>query len=124
MPLASHVSADTALQLMQVAPAAPHSASDRVSHVLPLQQPPGHEVASHTSLPHAPASLPGSHAHLPEAQRCPAPHAELEPQVHAPDAPQPSLVVASHPLQTHAPFVQLCPGGHERPPVHAGPRLP
>ncbi len=68
---------------MHVAPAAPHSVSDWVSHVVPLQQPPGHVVALH-----------------------------------------PSLVAASHPMQTHAPFVQLCPGGHERPPAHAGPRLP
>lgn len=83
LPLASQVSAETALQLMHVAPAAPHSASDWVSHVVPLQQPPGHEVAS-----------------------------------------QPSLVAASHPVQTHAPFVQLCPGGHERPPTQAGPRVP
>jgi hypothetical protein len=83
VPLASHVSAEIALQLTQVAPAAPHATSERVSQVLPLQQPPGHEAAL-----------------------------------------QPSPVEASHPAQVHAPFTQLCPGGHERPPAHAGPRLP
>jgi hypothetical protein len=81
VPLESHVSAAVASQLAHVVPAAPHACGERGSHVVPLQHPPEHEVASHPL--HAPASV-----------------------------------------QTQAPPTQLCPGGHERPPAHAGPRLP
>jgi hypothetical protein len=49
-PEASHVSA-LAPQATQAAPAAPHWAVERVTHVIPAQQPEGHTVASQTQAP-------------------------------------------------------------------------
>ncbi len=65
------------------------------------QQPLGHEV--------------GSHTHFPEEHRWPFAHAGAPPHSHAPDASHPSLLVASHPAQTHAPPEHVRPGGQGAP---------
>ena len=99
------------LHVAQTLPALPHWLTvSPVSHVLPLQQPVGHEVASQV--------------HCPETQCCPEPHAGPEPHWQLPETLQPSLVVAVHPVQTHVPPMQVLPGAHGRPLPHEGPRLP
>lgn len=130
----------------QVEPPVPHAALLVPGrHVVPAQQPPGHDVPSHT--------------HAPPTQRCPAPqlgpapHAQLPLPVHAlavapqvvhapPAVPHEVTVWASqtplrqHPpghepaSQTHAPAWQTWPGAHslpppqvQVPPVHASARV-
>jgi hypothetical protein len=73
-------------QLVHVLPPAPQAVIDGTVHVCPEQQPPGHDVASHTQLP-------------PE-QRCPVPHAGPPLHVHWPVAEQPSPL---EPHDVHAP---------------------
>jgi hypothetical protein len=114
------------LQLVQAPPFEPQLCSDEAVQVAPLQQPLGHEVASHTQAP--------------PTQRCPLVHTwPLVPHTHAPPAHR-SAVAGSHaehtepfaphastdgelqllPLQQpfghesalqplHAPAAQLCP---------------
>ena len=123
-----------ALHPKQLAPGRPQFAAESVSQVEPLQQPLGHEVASHTQRP--------------PAQRCPSPHAGSPPQVHFPpeqasaleaehwtqaaeSLPQAERLGAVHvvPLQqpsahvqlVHAPAGQTSPEGHG---AHASPALP
>jgi hypothetical protein len=80
-------------------------------HVVPAQQPPGHETASQMQAP--------------PKQRLPAPHAAPAPHWQVPAAEQPSPVVGSQVTQllpavpqlaalavTHAPFAQQ-PVGHD-----------
>jgi len=50
-PLAEQLSAPIGSHATQVAPPAPHSVNDRVSHTSPLQQPLGHEVWSQMQSP-------------------------------------------------------------------------
>jgi hypothetical protein len=105
---AAHVSPDG--HALHALPAAPHrDVAVPGSHVLPLQHPVGHDVASQT--------------HCPPAHRWPEAHAGPLPHAQPPVASQPSLVTALHPVQTHAPPTQSRPGGHGAPPPHAGPRL-
>ncbi len=63
-PAAEQLSAWVALHATHVAPFAPQLVSDRVLHVLPVQQPPGHEVASQTQSP-ARQRWPGEQALVP-----------------------------------------------------------
>jgi hypothetical protein len=67
---AVHPSAVRASHTLQVPPTVPHADIDRVLQVVPLQQPPGHDVASQ--------------AQAPETHSCPEPHAEQA----APPVPQ------------------------------------
>ena len=60
----------------------PQVARPRVEHMLPEQQPDGHEVASQTQAP--------------LTHFCPPPHAALVPQRHTPSDEQLSDFVASH----------------------------
>ena len=53
VPEPSHVSVVSRLQVTQVEPATPHSASERVWHVALSQHPSGHDVASQTQSPAA-----------------------------------------------------------------------
>jgi hypothetical protein len=95
----------------QAMPAPPHWAAVLPgSQLLPLQQPLGHEAALHT--------------HWPDTHRCPAPHAAPDPHWQPPEAPHPSLVAASHPVQTQAPPTQSRPGGQGKLPAHDGPSPP
>lgn len=82
----AHESAIAESQATHAAPPAPHVVLELARHVLPSQQPLGHEVASHT--------------HAPPAQRWPLPHGGPDPHVHAP-AVHPSARDGSH--ATHAP---------------------
>lgn len=86
VPLAEHVSARTESHVTHVAPAAPQLPSARVLHVVPSQQPSGHDVESQT--------------HCPARQRWPVAHVAPPPHVQAP-AVHPSAALASHAL--HAP---------------------
>ncbi len=82
------MSAEAVLHATHVAPADPQVASERVLHVVPLQQPLGHDVPSHT--------------HRPARQRWPAAHGPWPPQLHWP-AVQPSARFASHAEQACPP---------------------
>jgi hypothetical protein len=94
----------------QARPAPPHCGVVLPgSQVLPLQHPPGHEAALHT--------------HAPETHRCPCSHAGPVPHWQPPEAPQPSLLAASQPVQTQTPAMQSWPGGQGRPPAQPAPRL-
>jgi hypothetical protein len=80
-------------------PAPPQFIVERTSHVVPLQQPAGHDVASQMQLP--------------PAQRCPPPHCAPLPQVQAPFvASQPSALEGSHATHTDpwAPQVAVVAG--------------
>ena len=109
---------------MHAAPSTPQVVIEGVWHVLPAQQPPVHEIASHT--------------HAPDTQRCPAPHIPLAPQVHAPavqrsarvgsqlvHAPPaiPQLVALAgwHVDPEQHPLGQLVAHSAHVPPVHAPP---
>jgi hypothetical protein len=113
-----------ASQAAQAAPGAPHADALVVTHCPPLQQPVGHDVASHTQAP-ATQRWPASHARcVPQAQ-VPLRHASLRvgsqarqvlppvPQLPAAEARQVALSqqpvgheVASH---TQLPERQRCP---------------
>jgi hypothetical protein len=71
-----------------VLPAPPQLATDGDVHCPWLQQPEGHEVASHTQLEPAqrrPApQLVASHTHAPLTHSSPAPHGALVPHAQAP----------------------------------------
>jgi hypothetical protein len=82
----AHRSACVASQATQATPLVPHVAVAGVRHVLPEQQPLGHDVASHT--------------HTPPLQRWPTAHIAPAPHAHAP-ALQRSARTVSH--ATHAP---------------------
>jgi hypothetical protein len=49
--VSEHLSAVAAVHAKHDPPAPPQSMAEWVSHVVPLQQPSGHDVASHTQLP-------------------------------------------------------------------------
>jgi len=68
---------------------APQLLSDGALQRLPLQQPPGHDVASHV--------------HAPAAQRWPSPHGVPLPQRQAPAGEQLSALVASQAMHALAP---------------------
>ena len=130
-PVAEQLS-ERASQAKQVAPAVPQLASERVTQVVPLQQPLGHEVASHTQ--------PLVVQRWPAAQAAPAPHEHAPVALHrlavllsqathaAPLAPQVASAGALHtaPLQqpvghevasqTQAPPVQRWPLAQGGPP--------
>lgn len=119
----------------QAVPGAPQERSERVSHVLPLQQPCGHDVASQTHCPACEQCRPGEH-------ESPAPHLQdpSDPQLfdtvgsHAKqvDPALPHMVTdrgshaapLQHPLghevpsHTHCPPTQRCPGAHAVCPPH------
>jgi len=95
------------LQGLQLAPAAPHCVMDCEAygtHVLPLQQPPGHEVASHTHLPLGVHSWPVAHG--PQVAP-PVPHEPFDSEANASQVP---LVPP-----TQQPFGQVF-GSHEQRP--------
>jgi hypothetical protein len=81
----------------QVDPALPQVASDRVSHVVPWQQPLGHDVASQV--------------HRPETQRWPPAHAGPVPHAQVPFAPQWSALVGSQATQVPPPMLQVASDG-------------
>jgi hypothetical protein len=119
-------------QAVQVEPASPHVASDRVSQVVPSQQPLGHEVASQTHRPPA--------QRWPPAQAAPAPQRQLPSWPHKSDLPGSQVAHAAPPFpqlaseralhvvpsqqppahevasQTHAPFMQRWPSWQGGPP--------
>lgn len=82
-------SARVASQAMHVAPSVPHVEADGVTHVVPMQQPPGQEPLA-----------PDVHVHLPLTHACPAPHGEPLPHEQAPIAEHRSAFTESH--VTHA----------------------
>jgi hypothetical protein len=86
LPAAEQPSARMPAQAIHAPPPLPHADGDGAWHVLPAQQPLGHELASHTQWP--------------PRQCWPAPQAGPAPQTHAPEAEQPSAWFASQP--THA----------------------
>ncbi len=105
----SHASPEA--HVVQATPAPPHRLAVLPgSHVAPWQHPVGHEA--------------GLHTHLPATQACPESHAGPEPHWQPPEASQPSLVLAWHPVQTQTPPTQSRPGGHGAPPAQAGPSPP
>lgn len=61
VPDALHRSAVSGGHAMHDSPPVPHVVGPRTSHVVPLQHPSGHDVASHS--------------HCPAEHRCPAAHA-------------------------------------------------
>jgi hypothetical protein len=74
-------------QFVHIAPAVPHVPAAGASHTLFLQQPFGHDLPLHT--------------HAPATQASPGPHwLPVVPQVHCPDAEQPSALI---PHGLHAP---------------------
>jgi len=129
-------------------PGGAQAAREKVVHAPCEQQPLVHDVGSQVQTPWeqwrpAPHGGPVPHLHEPlESQVSAAimsqlthvapaaPHAWSDRGSHvAPLQHPPEHDVASHPLHapasvhTQAPPTQLCPGGHARPPAHAGPRL-
>jgi hypothetical protein len=79
---AVHLSAEPAGHAIQAVPAGMHELSENAVHVIPVQQPSGHEVASQT--------------HLDESQRSPGPHDASAPQLHTPLPEQLSALPATH----------------------------
>jgi hypothetical protein len=77
---------EAAPQLTQALPETPQLATAAVLHVVPLQQPPRHEIASQM--------------HAPPTQRCPAEQDGPAPHEQAPADEQPSATARSH--VTHA----------------------
>lgn len=133
MPSAVQLSAVMGSQLTQVAPAAPQVAKDRVSHALPVQQPPGHEFASQMQVPEeqlwpGPQAAPVPQRHSPLAQwsallSSQAVHtAPVAPQLASDGASQlfPRQQPVVHELASHtqAPFSQRSPGSQAGPPPH------
>jgi hypothetical protein len=97
-PVPEQLSASAGSHATQLAPPVPHVFVERSSQVwFALQQPLGHDVASHTQRP--------------PAQRCPSPQGAPPPHVHVPLAEQPSLVVASHAMQALPPVPQVAVDG-------------
>jgi hypothetical protein len=119
-----HESAVLGSQATHAAPPIPHAPLEGVVHVLPLQQPFGHELALHT--------------HAPPTHRWPAAHAALDPHAHAPFLHESAVLgsQATHaaPPVPHAPLEGVVhvlplqqPLGHEvalhthAPPTHCSP---
>jgi hypothetical protein len=84
-PPADEQLSERASQATQVEPALPQVVVERVEQVVPLQQPLGHDVASHW--------------HRPPAQRWPPTQAGPVPQLHAPVALQLSALLGSQAAQ-------------------------
>ena len=84
-PAMEQLSAEPGVHAVQAVPCAPHVASDGRVHEVPLQHPPGHDVASHTQTPCA--------------QCRPALHGAPVPQRHAPVPEQSSVRTGSHATQ-------------------------
>jgi hypothetical protein len=106
VPLLSQVSFASGSHARHEDPAGPQLERVRVSHVVPWQQPSGHDVPSHT--------------HSPAAQRWPATQDALPPQVHVPlVAEHPSVSAASHAMHTlpPAPHVAALGGAWHSSPV-------
>jgi hypothetical protein len=80
-PAVEQLSASTGSQVTHVDPASPHESTARSRQRPDMQQPLGHELASHT--------------HWPPAQRCPPAQARFGPQWHMPPGPHPSALVGS-----------------------------
>lgn len=97
VPAVVQLSAVPVLHKEHAAPFAPQRKSDRDVHVIPSQQPDGHEVALQT--------------HLPAVQRWPTAHAAPVPQAQVPPAAQPSARVASQPTQTAPPLPHVASDG-------------
>ncbi len=123
-------SAIVALQATQAEPPVPQADTEGVVHIVPWQQPFGHDVPSH--------------AHVPPKQRWPAPHAGPVPHLQTPltqaFAPMPQFTHAAPPVpqaekvgvsqvepeqqpfghelasHTQTPPTQRCPGLHTCPP--------
>jgi hypothetical protein len=122
--------------LIQPPPNAPHALVDRAVQALPLQQPIGHEVASHAQAPPTQCcpiahGAPAPQAHAPflhESARTgshgthidpPAPQAPTDGIVHALPAQQPVVQVCAQP--EHTPALQVWPAPHG---LHAAPMVP
>jgi hypothetical protein len=88
----AHESARPAAQPMHVAPPVPHCVVEGTTHVVPLQHPSGHELASHTQAP-------PTHS-WPLPQGAPVPHLQ------APAEEHPSDFSASHEMQALPPTPQ------------------
>jgi len=84
-PEGEQLSAFVVSQVTQPAPFVPQLESDDALHVLPEQQPPGHEVALQT--------------HAPATHSSPAPQGTPDPQLQAPLAEHVSAVKALHDVQ-------------------------
>ena len=79
-------------QAEQAPPAVPHAASDGTVHTPPVQQPVGHDVASHMQAPFM--------------HRWPAPQGGALPQRHSPSIEQVSALSESQAVQAAAPVPQ------------------
>jgi hypothetical protein len=100
-PIDEQLSASWVPHCTHVDPAEPQLESERAMHVVPLQHPLGHDVASHT--------------HRPPAHRCPDVQAAAPPHVHVPCV-HPSVVFESHVPHEHAPLTHAWPVAHAGPP--------
>lgn len=90
------------LQTTQAAPEAPHAAVLVPGwHALPWQQPPGHDVASHTHVPLA--------QRCPAAQGAPAPHLQLPLMHESAPMPQARQTPAAVPQAAGSPTWQAEP---------------
>lgn len=91
-PVAEQLSAAVLSQVTHVPPEAPQLESERAAHVVPMQQPPGQDVASQMQLPFA---------HL-----CPSAQAACSPHMHSPALEHESARVPqtrhARPLAPHA----------------------
>ena len=101
-----HESDRSRSQVAHIPPGDPHAASEITRHTLPLQQPVGQEVESHTQLP--------------PRQRCPGPHAGLAPHWHVPLAEQPFAMLEEHSTQVEpaTPHVSAVRTRHSLPSQH------
>jgi hypothetical protein len=106
----------------QLAPAVPQELFDSepyATHVVPLQQPLGHEVASQT---HWPVALLHSSPPLQATQAAPPePHDELDSLERASHVEPLQHPVQEPPPQLHVPLEQVSPVPHE---LHVAPPVP
>jgi hypothetical protein len=133
---AVHASDIVGSHVMQPPPIAPQALIDMGAQAVPLQQPIGHEAASHVQAPPTqccpiPHGAPVPQAHAPflhESARTsshgthidpPAPQAPTEGAVQALPAQQPVVQVCAQP--EHTPALQVWPAPHG---VHAAPMVP
>ena len=79
-------------QALHEAPAVPHAASEGFVQTPPVQQPFGHDTASHV--------------HAPFMHRCPVPQGGALPQRHSPSIEQVSALSESQDVQAAAPVPQ------------------
>ncbi len=129
-----HESAEPVVHAAHACPTAAHAVSDGVVHVVPSQQPFGHEVASHVHTPAtqcspAPQGPPVPQWQTPAEEQLSeatasqlthvepaAPHIASERELHVDPAQQPlGHDVASH---TQRPPAQRCPSAHAGWPPH------